>query len=66
MLFESLRLPKSGINLGVGAATHPMQTTETKILGGHGNQGRISELLDDLAAERIAPVLDKHQAREAA
>jgi hypothetical protein len=66
MLFESLRLPKSGINLGVGAATHPMQTTETKILAGHVNQGRIPELLDDLAAERIAHLLDQHQIRETA
>jgi hypothetical protein len=65
-LFESLRLTKSDINLSVGAATHPMQTTETEILAGHGNQWRISELLDDLAAERIAHVLDQHQARETA
>ena len=51
-LFQDLGLPRPDINLEVGSASHAVQTAEVMRKGG--KRGRMPELWDGGAAERIA------------
>jgi UDP-N-acetylglucosamine 2-epimerase (non-hydrolysing) len=60
-----------GTNTMVGRDIATIRTVAAGILAGHGKQGRVPELWDGHAAERIADdlatwLLDQHQARETA
>jgi UDP-N-acetylglucosamine 2-epimerase (non-hydrolysing) len=62
---------EQGTNTMVGRDIAAIRTKAAGILAGHGKQGRVPELWDGHAAERIADdlakwLLDQHQARETA
>jgi UDP-N-acetylglucosamine 2-epimerase (non-hydrolysing) len=62
---------EQGTNTMVGRDVAAIRTKAAEILAGHGKQGRVPELWDGHAAERIADdlatwLLDQHQAQETA
>jgi UDP-N-acetylglucosamine 2-epimerase (non-hydrolysing) len=62
VFFEELGMPEPDVHLGVGSGTHAQQTARVMVeiepvLEGGGKKGRIPELWDGRAAERIASIL---------